>query len=114
MYDNQINPGQKLRIRQWEDMADEFGYITENDINVPDFCFIRSMDKLCGKEFTVLDRYTSADGRTYYRSQEGIEKNVYSTGFWYITAGMLEPIDPNDAKYEYINITPETFFNLIK
>lgn len=114
MYDDQIKPGQKLRIRQWEDMADEFGYICDDDINVPDYCFIRSMENLCGAEFTVLAIYTSPDGRTYYRSQEDVEKCSYGAGFWYITAGMLEPTDPNDIKYEHINITPETFFNLIK
>lgn len=85
-----IKVGDVLKIREWDDMEEEFGrssyshiYI-ENDMEF----FVDTMRKLCGKKFTVKQ---IVHGRvTYIESEEGVEKD------YNITAGMLEP-------YEYQN-----------
>ena len=61
-----IHIGDTVRIREWEDMASEFG-CDRNDTIKCRFQFIEEMKDLCGKEFVVagingdkvcLDDYT--------------------------------------------------------
>ncbi len=72
--------GDRLRIRSWEDMEQEFGLNDLGDIACR-FAFTKSMRYLCGKEFTVSDKIGES-----FRSVEGIG------GVWSISADMLEPI----------------------
>lgn len=76
--------GDRLRVREWDDMANEFG---QNEYSDTIFNgFTDSMRHLCGKEFTVRKIY---HGRYY--SVEGIEKKPCGNGVvWSINGGMLE------------------------
>lgn len=47
-----IHIGDTVRIREWEDMASEFGYNRYGTIRCQ-FFFIREMKILCGKEYVV-------------------------------------------------------------
>ena len=84
--------GDVLRIRQWEDMAEEFG---EDYGGI--LCkgsFIESMRHLCGQKFTVSNIYPS-DDIDAYESHERIEDG------WFISEDMLEvfieDVEPEDV-----------------
>lgn len=72
-----IEIGDKLKIRSWEDMAEEFG--VDNDGNIDSQVqFLAEMKSLCGKDFTVFS------GTSLLHSTEGFE------GSYKITSDMLE------------------------
>lgn len=48
------NIGDKVTIRQWEDMESEFGLNEFGDIKVPKFFFIRGMKQYCGQTFPIV------------------------------------------------------------
>ena len=75
-----IHIGDTVRIREWEDMASEFGYNRYGAINCQ-FQFIKDMEHLCGKEFVV----TGIDDGKVYSDDSDIWR-----GFS-ISADMLEP-----------------------
>lgn len=84
--------GEKVRIRQWDDMAEEFGF---NAIGIP--CassFVNDMKYLCGKEFTVTDvsdaRRINKYGDKYYLVRG-------CTTSYTISSDMIEPIDMVDS-----------------
>lgn len=85
MREEEIRVGDRLRIREWDDMAAEFG-IRDGEIQC-DATFIPEMKELCGMPFTVKD--IIQDPRRHYRRYRPEED-----GFAYriITAHMLEPI----------------------
>lgn len=47
--------GDRVTIRQWDDMKSEFGLNRFGDIKVPKACFTESMRKYCGKTLTIVD-----------------------------------------------------------
>lgn len=80
-----IKIGDRLRIREWEDMANEFGY--EGGDIACDLAFTQDMSYMCGMPFTVEE--ISSDSRRFF-SKEGIENH------WSISADMLEPLEIDD------------------
>jgi hypothetical protein len=109
----QITVGQKLRIRQWKDMQDEFGFTETGSIRTPNYSFVLGMKHLCGEDFTVASIENPYSSVLYYRSEERVEDKVLEgRGYWYIVAEMLEPVETES--FGLINITPQAFFNLIK
>ena len=101
--------GSRLRVRQWEDMAAEFGEVGRSHIptKAP---FSNYMRHLCGTPFTVRD---IRDGR-FYLSEEGTEKigaseALNNCGHWIITDDMLEP----DTTEELSAISDDEVFALI-
>ena len=76
--------GDELRIREWDDMATQFGVSSEGHINCK-FSFARWMRPMCGKTFTV--RSILSDGS--FHSLENVER---LDGWEYnISEDMLEP-----------------------
>ena len=61
------NVGDKVTIRQWDDMAAEFGLDEYGDIKVPNF-FTMYMKKYCGQTFPIVhvNRYTSPKFDSYF------------------------------------------------
>lgn len=56
-----FQPGDRVRVRSWEDMEREYGLsVYTHTINVP-FHFIREMECYCGREYCV----TSVEEVTY-------------------------------------------------
>lgn len=93
MRDEDIHIGDVLRVKQWEDMKEEFGYGIEGGIlTIPSFA--GGMRYLCGTQFTVKNIYKDCGG-ICYRSFEGGE-NERQFGHWYISADMLEPFAEDD------------------
>lgn len=62
-----FSPGDRARVRSWEDMEQEYGIGYATTINVP-FHFVVEMRQFCGKEFVVTDvMETSFDGKACQR-----------------------------------------------
>lgn len=93
MRDEDIHIGGVLRIRQWDDMANEFGINALGSIDCR-CCFTTEMIHMCGTQFTVKNIYKDNCG-ICYRSFEGGE-NERPFGHWYISADMLEPFAEDD------------------
>lgn len=94
MRDEDIHIGDVLRIRQWDDMANEFGVNALGSIDCR-CCFTTEMIHMCGKQFTVSNIYEDY-GETIYNSMEGVEYDLDGIEFdeddtWDISADMLEP-----------------------
>lgn len=104
MRDEDIHIGDVLRIRQWSDMAGEYGtthldedyYYCMIQVN-PRIKFWRKMKYICGKTFTVseiADLQVESDVVKRYFSEEGVEDTDFRTNYckpWIICAEMLEP-----------------------
>ena len=87
MREEDIHIGDKLKIRQWDDMALEFGLNGTGSIKCV-FGFTKEMRYLCGRPFTIkaqYDAYLSEEREEFCPGAPG--------GRWRISADMLEPID---------------------
>lgn len=62
------NVGDRVTIRQWDDMAAEFGLNVFGDIKVPKAYFTEPMRKYCGKTLTIVrkNHYLSPNSDCYY------------------------------------------------
>lgn len=83
MSKRKFNIGDVCRIREWDDMAEEFGVDEEDDDVIEcEYKFIADMRYLCGERFTIKRR-----DYTRFYSEEGLE------GDYSISADMLELIE---------------------
>ena len=62
------NIGDKVTIRQWDDMESEFGLNRYGAIKTPKAYFSEPMRKYCGKTFTIvhINHYPPPDFDFYY------------------------------------------------
>lgn len=60
--------GDRVTIRQWDDMESKFGLSRFGDIKVPKAYFTKSMRKYCGKTLTIVrkNHYLSPNSDCYY------------------------------------------------
>ena len=65
--------GDKVKIRQWDDMALEFGVDDDGDIKMPIY-FIKDMQQFCGRIVTIKNRCVGLDNEEYYDIVEDIEQ----------------------------------------
>ncbi len=86
--------GDKVRVRQWDDMAREFGIDKYGDIDMGNILFSKAMKQYCRKVFTIND---ISDDRYYVG-----EAPMYG---W--TDDMLEPIE--QPKLEVVHHSPLTY-----
>lgn len=81
--------GDKVRVRQWEDMATEFPIDDDGDILVRNNCaFVKQMRHLCGEEYYITDIW---DG-CYRLNKEG--------SMWSFTDEMLEDAHSYTSRIE--------------
>lgn len=95
---HEFKVGDKVRIRQWDDMVEEFG---ENYgiINVGTEVFSYAMKYLCGK--IAIIKATGANNHVHLE----FKGNVDDTDYWVYTTDMIEPYTPGVAKAgEYVKI----------
>lgn len=64
--------GDKVKVRKWEDMVDEFGTYELGGIRTH-FCFDNRMKQYCGKIVTIKNLTTDAIGDEYYDILEDTE-----------------------------------------
>lgn len=77
----QIKVGDTLRIRQWDDMEEEFGLDIDGDIQCQ-YEFTNEMKRLSGRE-VVVSGIDPSDNEIIVNPRVG----------YYISADMLEPIE---------------------
>lgn len=87
--------GDKVRVRQWDDMVKEFGY-DGVDIYIDNYYFVEEMKQYCGKTYEVCN----ADWFCYNL------KNENEVLDWSFTDGMLE--DVNSLQIHADSLTLET------
>lgn len=95
--DKHFSVGDLVRVRDWDDMAEEFGIV--GDVIQCDAGFLPSMRYLCGKEFTICNPQ-DLDGidsgiTNYAHGVEGFKKWLIDDE-WIITEDMIEHVDEED------------------
>ena len=89
-----IHVGDVVRIRDWDDMVEEFGYDPVNEVINCRPVFSSRMNCLCGRVMTVTELHGSRN----------IITDDYAAADWFIGSDMLvpvketnlEPFDDND------------------
>lgn len=78
------NVGDKVRVRQWDDMVKEFGFFDDlkKDIDIPGCTFVNNMKKFCGRVVTISSSTISC-GNDIYTIKEDDQ-------IWYWTDDMFE------------------------
>lgn len=91
--------GDRVRIRDWDDMEREYGTDSDGDIKVPDMSFLRCMRHLCGRYATI---------RSINRQGNIIELENWSDDsgntLWFFTTEMVEPAEENTLKRTTVTI----------
>ena len=107
MRDEDIHIGDMVRVRQWDDLANEYGencHFVEGlfessyrsydiPIHAKRTRFSTYMKKFCGNVFTVSKTYLSGGVFTGYRFWDD---NLTGINQWFICAEMLEPFEEDD------------------
>lgn len=89
--------GDKVRIRDWDDMERQYGLNMNGSIKGPINVFSKGMKEYCGKCFVISD---IVDNRVLLRDFNGKELSItYSFYNW-----MLEPAEENTLKQTSITI----------
>lgn len=105
--------GDRCRIRQWDDMAAEFG--ERLSVIGCHGQFISNMKDMCGKPFTIKDMY-KPQGCDYMwlRSEENTEgTDKLRRGYWAITTDMLEPYEEESKRAEFAHPTYSDLMKLL-
>lgn len=101
MRDEEINVGDKLRIRQWDDMINDPNVYKEDDVYVLSeakrMYLSPKMRFLCGKPFTISDIISVRGSVLYYLSKEGYEE-IDERSWYCITSEMLEPCEETELE----------------
>lgn len=98
---HEFKVGDKVRIRQWDDMVEEFGLDGNGDIKCMCY-FIREMKNFCHKTATIAEIRTIFDKTLVYLKFDNENLNSYS---WDFTTDMIEPYTPRIAKVgEYVRV----------
>lgn len=79
-----IRVGDRVRFRQWNDMAEEFRVYDEGNLIDCMFTFTDAMRFLCGMAFTVSEV-------NYGSERISFEEKFPDNRNWHISADMLEP-----------------------
>ena len=97
--------GDKVRVRQWDDMAKEYDLIgrVERDIDIPGCTFVNSMKKFCGSVVTISN--IVSDNSRYLIKEDNQE--------WYWTDDMFEPYKVKIA-YQADFIDKEVFSKMVE
>lgn len=86
-----INVGQRMYIKSWSQLIDEFGYDEDSDYIPTPIPFPLGMKHLCGKRFTISCVIDDTYG-VHYFSEEKIEIRTCKDAvlpYYVITADML-------------------------
>lgn len=78
--------GQKVRIREWDDMLEEFGERSAGGIRCR-HVFTEEMRHLCGKECTIKSMSCAEDER------DSGTVTLKENGEFYFSTDMIEPAD---------------------
>lgn len=92
-----IHIGDTVRVRQWDDMAAEFGLDRDGDIQCP-WYFLRDMTGFCGQIFEVVGFDSLADCRN--------TRVITSPLTWSVlTPEVFEPVAEPPEQFDFINLS---------
>lgn len=91
--------GDRVRIRDWDDMEREYGTDSDGDINLPNGVFSRCMRHLCGRCATIR-RISCHDDCVVLENWSDDSGNRG----WVFSKSMLEPAEENTLKQTSITI----------
>nr|DAF72318.1 MAG TPA: ubiquitin ligase [Caudoviricetes sp.] len=101
--------GDKVKIRQWNNMVEEFGLDAYGNIKTRGHTFSKGMKYLCGKIATIKDFDKGCGGHLVLEFSDKIEDNCWDYALWHYTTDMLEPYTPRLAKVgEYVRVIDNT------
>ena len=104
--DRLFEVGDRVVIRGWEDMADEFPEHNDDRIRVGDGCsFVAAMKHLCGAEGVIIGTYNNTYGHPR------IKLDIDGAEDWSISPGMLRHAD--DATYKSVEVDRDQFIGFI-
>ena len=83
--------GDIVKVRNWEDMADEFFVDVNERILTPGACFIKTMEKYCGKKFVISGIQETGICRLYH--VRGVDGEFVP---YYFTSDHFETTPPID------------------
>lgn len=72
----QYKVGDKVRIRQWDDMVAEFGTDADGDIPIDEIFFSIEMRDLCGREFVVHKTDEVLGATVYLPDSDGDDADI--------------------------------------
>ena len=105
-----VNVGDICRIRDWDDMAAEFGVNEWGDIPCAG-TFIPEMKCFCGKVYTIAEcHYATTFNKLSYayydlnNYDENYDEDCDDIDVYTITADMLEPVS-DEEEFEHLDIT---------
>lgn len=67
-------PGDRVTIREWDDMAAEYGLNKSGEIKTPHIPILKNMKPYCGNSYTI---------KSVYRDSKGRLENVLFYDVWY-------------------------------
>ena len=98
--------GDKVKIREWDDMVEDYGYEDgDPDIIACKGIFLSSMKPLCGMQFTIHRIFGSqSEERDVAVSFEEEPKELYGRHGnpdekFMITTAMIEPVEGNNGRF---------------
>ena len=107
--------GQRVRIREWDDMKEEFGLNEWGDYILCKPVFTMGMRPLCGATATIESFLADSDLSIFLKDWEDADGQRISvpelTGRdWHYSADMLEPVEevPPEIQYDH-----EMFLDMI-
>lgn len=108
--------GDKVRVRSWEDMKDQYGLLSSDCIPVrKDVTFVKDMRKYCGEEVVirrVLRDCYLIEGDSWYWTDEMFEsKDKYNTIVIYTKENQVIALDKATGKTGIAICSPEDRFN---
>lgn len=95
--------GDKVRVRQWDDMVKEFGY-DGVDIYIDNYYFVEEMKQYCGKTYEVCN----ADWFCYNLKTENEVLD------WSFTDGMLEDVSSLQIHADPLTLETENMISELK
>ena len=99
--DYEFSPGDKVVIREWEDMKEEYGGSDRRiEIHPDGIAFVREMRNLCGKEATVSHLTVSRGGYPRIIFKERMDG-------WTFSPHMVRPVE------SHRDIDPDEFEKLL-
>lgn len=76
--------GQKVRVKDFKELAKKYGVQSNGDIYIGDYSFEREMKVYCGEEYRILNHF---EGDLY-------ELSLKDGGYWYFHSEVLEDVKP--------------------
>ena len=90
--------GDRVRIRDWDDMEREYGTDSDGDIFIGGICFFKTMRCLCGRYATIDDIYEN--GVIVLKDWSDTSDNTSRI----FAKSMLEPAEENTLKRTTVTI----------